>query len=630
MQILKSSLIDRLVLEQHIIRIWATHTLFLVAAGLLMAAYWTQSMVGDVYQLHAGISEIFGIANPMQSSDAYQFLHKAWPTGISHYRSPRTPLETFLIGNPIVLVSQKNQDSCSDPISLRIRVMCNTTLQCEAEDTSTTVHLEGDELQNTAAVEAIAYLYTPFLALFTSVRVSLSHVGERAVSVIQSYREPLDVVDRLKFMALMLVAFQVMIDLQVLISSKYNLSTLTRSRIWTAAYSGFDNLSSILTSSFIFVSLVVEFTARYLDDTPSLTDAFVSFASSTASDSMYHYDTITSRLAFWSMLHVFQVVSVIVILGRISIFMGSHPRLAILIATMKTGASEILGFFTILVLIYVLFAVFGFVLFGENIEGFSQFRYATFQLFQMLLTHWPFDALMQVENKGGVYIFIFLFGLIMVLFVLNLFLAVILHAFDTCKLMLETEQRHANLFTDGWTILQGFWKGYRHRWPSRLEMARKLHGHTQTTMTTTDLESIYGSNGREIFQFYAPKCIAKSDIESTICAIEALIDEENAARAKMIHAQQVGLVKSQDKDLDDLLFQMERVYACFSHITREDSRPPRRAISVPKKRSATASLPRRRDQTPSSTSRKVSHFPEKSSHAEGHPSIIHMVGRVSD
>lgn len=162
-------------------------------------------------------------------------------------------------------------------------------------------------------------------------------------------------------------------------------------------------------------------------------------------------------------------------LMRMVLILGAHPRLGMLVATMKAGFLEILSSFTILCSIYMIFASTAFVVLGQTVREFSSFRLALWTQYEMLLTKWPFESLFNSENSICAYLYIATFGVVLSLLVLNTFLAVVVSSFVKARETVNVLGVSGSFFSDLFRLLQEGILSYRQGWPTRRELIEELN-----------------------------------------------------------------------------------------------------------------------------------------------------------
>ena len=520
MSIKVSAWTDRLLLEQFIVRMWMSNILFLVTSALLAATLWNEAMVGEMYQLHSGLERMLDIGNPMPSATD-EFVNRTdWLDGLRD-------AESVVVGIPVTYWTSQSWIPCQDDIS---DLMTDIVFRFRADVASSSLAEEvydpidgivradvrvGSHLLDTvnaSTATRVAFVFTRTLNIFTAVSVRFTRSeGDTyftPVSRIQSVRDNVggSVVG---MVCIAVMAIQLLVDLYFLtvprglglpVSSIGSVTSVSGSQ-----YSRFDELvntaSSIAVLAFLLireVGFATIFESLFL----SLIDTDVSTpAGVTLYISRHSY--IMQTFALSSSAHAVCVLTVFMCLTRIAVFMGSHPRLAILIATVKMGFTEIFNFLNILFAIYVIFALFAFLLFGEELLVFSQYRLSLFLLYQLLLAQWPFDDLFQCENQLAVFLFISLFGAVLFLLVLNTYLAVVLNSFEKCKTLLDASRTERTLLHDGYLILREGWLRYRQDWPSRSNIIRALESFDTPVISETEFVEICGmSSGGACFRFY--------------------------------------------------------------------------------------------------------------------------------
>ncbi|OLP95737.1 Polycystin-2 [Symbiodinium microadriaticum] len=110
----------------------------------------------------------------------------------------------------------------------------------------------------------------------------------------------------------------------------------------------------------------------------------------------------------------------------------AQPRLAIVTKTIITASQDLLHFFIVLLSVYTCMAVFGYLLFGQDVENFSTWDRVCITCFRALLGEWDWE---EMETVGRVLaaIWLWCFVVLVVLLLLNMVLAILMDAYQVVK-----------------------------------------------------------------------------------------------------------------------------------------------------------------------------------------------------
>ncbi|CAE7436604.1 pkd2 [Symbiodinium natans] len=122
------------------------------------------------------------------------------------------------------------------------------------------------------------------------------------------------------------------------------------------------------------------------------------------------------------------------LLVMLRLFKSFHaqPRLAVVTKTIATASQDLLHFFIVLMSVYTCMAVFGYLLFGQDVEDFSTWDRACITCFRTLLGEWDWE---QLESVGRVLaaIWLWCFVVLVVLVLLNMVLAILMDAYGVAS-----------------------------------------------------------------------------------------------------------------------------------------------------------------------------------------------------
>jgi len=122
----------------------------------------------------------------------------------------------------------------------------------------------------------------------------------------------------------------------------------------------------------------------------------------------------------------------LIIMLRIFRSFEAQPRLAIVAATLKTAAPDLAHFFMIFWCVYFCFVVSSLLFFGQDLESFSTLDRALHTSFLAMFGDWDWIGMRDVGIMRSAAWF-WLFMIVMVLFLLNMLLAIIMDAYQVEK-----------------------------------------------------------------------------------------------------------------------------------------------------------------------------------------------------
>lgn len=146
---------------------------------------------------------------------------------------------------------------------------------------------------------------------------------------------------------------------------------------------------------------------------------------------------------------------------RIIMETASHPRIAMLVNTIKQGLDDFIHFLILLVTLYFCFALLAWVQFGGQIEEFSTLPRTVETQWNMMLGALPEDFL--AEPLFG--LFIFTFNIVVFFLMLNFLLAIIVEAYLAVKTATEELQVEEAFYSDIAHVWGTFKQEKLRRWP---------------------------------------------------------------------------------------------------------------------------------------------------------------------
>eukprot|EP00434_Breviolum_minutum_P040410 symbB.v1.2.035908.t1/scaffold4946.1/size32542/2 len=122
----------------------------------------------------------------------------------------------------------------------------------------------------------------------------------------------------------------------------------------------------------------------------------------------------------------------LIIMMRLFRSFEAQPRLALVSATIKTAAPDLGHFLMIFLCVYVCFVVSSLLFFGQDLESFSTMDRALHSSFLAMFGDWEWNSMTDVGLLRAA-VWFWLFMIVMVLFLMNMLLAIIMDAYQMEK-----------------------------------------------------------------------------------------------------------------------------------------------------------------------------------------------------
>ena len=193
-------------------------------------------------------------------------------------------------------------------------------------------------------------------------------------------------------------------------------------------------------------------------------------------------------------------LALIVGMFRVLLVFGAHPRLSLLTSTIEAGFVEIFSFVLIVIVIYVIFSVSGYLLFSEESLEFRTIPSSLWTQFNMLLSEWPFDSLFATSNQAAVYLYTLSFGFILFFTVMRVYLAIILEAFQQTHRAISSDPAHCSVPRDIWIMMLRAYYRLTQKWPTRSEVIKYIEHDGGSEPPNYDrMKEFYTRNMSELF-----------------------------------------------------------------------------------------------------------------------------------
>jgi len=260
----------------------------------------------------------------------------------------------------------------------------------------------------------------------------------------------------------------------------------------------------------------------------------------------------------------------------------AQPRLALVTKTIIAASQDLLHFSIVLISVYVCMAIFGYLLFGQDVEDFSTWDRAGITCFRALLGEWEWEEL---ESVGRVLaaLWLWCFVVLVVLLLLNMVLAILMDAYSVVKsqasVMMTVPQhisemlRRRRLVREKRTVrLSDIWYAYVEKFPNSREMMeseavitpddlvkavpglplsqakRTIHSAHRVVRETTDVRY-----GMENMRMQLKMCNGRVKLlQEEVCSIRAAVDEAREAAGALPSPTHLGLKESTLRIIDIL------------------------------------------------------------------------------
>merc|ERR1719409_962881 len=127
---------------------------------------------------------------------------------------------------------------------------------------------------------------------------------------------------------------------------------------------------------------------------------------------------------------------------RLVIYLSLHPRIAVLVNTIKEAADDIVHFVITFTLLYTVLAFLSFWMFGSSQMVYNTFGDAMLTQFKMLIGEWPWTE----NTDPQLFIYLLTYALIMFFILLNFFLAIVVDTFTRVQEVVQETQVEKSFF----------------------------------------------------------------------------------------------------------------------------------------------------------------------------------------
>ena len=394
----------------------------------------------------------------------------------------------------------------------------------------------------TAKTVAVAIFYTPQVDMFTfvSVEFKVSSVGSLTPKIsINSFRETADAIFLLSLMigCLSLGLLQLAIDSYEILSDNNDVHVKGKGMRPSLSYRKegvFHLVCGIALIGLLISKILAKLPAAFnvVVNSPLTATNFrstlkVMLALNPIESSQAYIDAYFNVFSQSSTAEYLRIGSTVVMMletFRLILLLAVHPRVAMLVETVRIGADDIFHYSILFFIMYSLLALIAKWSFGDQLSYFSTFSGALFMQFQMLCGSWPFTDLQNFNNQFAVFVYVAVFGIVMFFVMLNFFLAIVVDSFEVCKQEIDDYKVEESLFKDMINLLIEFVYGTAQRWPSRQIMTRALETYrlehieivaANKIVSWCDIETNFHDdvrlNAHKMFMCYHQRFAHKSD-----------------------------------------------------------------------------------------------------------------------
>lgn len=204
-------------------------------------------------------------------------------------------------------------------------------------------------------------------------------------------------------------------------------------------------------------------------------------------------------------------VTIILQFIRFVLYLSLHPRMAVLVNTMKALADNLYHFLLYFIFINIILVYLGWWMFAElDNLNYGTFMKTLYTQFRMLTGDFPFP--LEMPNFAlATYLILYTFMVFIIL--VNFLLAIVVGSYESVMkdvIEMETDQ---NVAVDSWDALRTMWKRRRYRYPSAKAVLMALDRNYKDMIDADDLsesmdraECFHDVNHAENFlQYYADK-----------------------------------------------------------------------------------------------------------------------------
>ena len=244
-------------------------------------------------------------------------------------------------------------------------------------------------------------------------------------------------------------------------------------------------------------------------------------------------------------LHEFGLVLLLLLALRLVKSTQIHPRVGILLATIRHSMEDMLHFSFLVFIIYMCAACIGYAAFGSELNHFRSFSETVTTLINLTLGEWPEYSF---EHGYKITAFTITFLILNFFVLLNFVIAIIVDAFGSAKRDLEADPTLCSVWSDMKDVMTSEWLRWKiDGWPNPTDAKHFLEALTCHTLTPNTLMSGFAALHEDIYlceakrrtmtkhwiQFYYrhdscrahqthPVCVAENDPNQKVKA--ALLD----------------------------------------------------------------------------------------------------------
>lgn len=226
-----------------------------------------------------------------------------------------------------------------------------------------------------------------------------------------------------------------------------------------------------------------------------------------AEEEQFHAVTKIIEQQKWiSMLGQIGSFVVLALCVRLMNFLALHPRLAVMVKTIRMCYPEIVSFTLYFMSVAAVFVVLSHYTFAGESSAFVTFYQATYTLFRYLTGDFSFA---ETPGSTSYLIFLIIYTVIIFFILLNFFLAIIVNSFTAVELEIKNIKGEKSAFLDTIDLIKSHCKYKRHGWPARSLVLKYLLGEGRgltdgTVLPAVTAEELYAmvltSKGTKAFK----------------------------------------------------------------------------------------------------------------------------------
>jgi hypothetical protein len=164
------------------------------------------------------------------------------------------------------------------------------------------------------------------------------------------------------------------------------------------------------------------------------------------------FSLFDTALAYMGYMRYLQMFYCYLLMLRCFKAFRAQPKLAYVSNTMGESVADLSHFMMILMSVFIAYGLAGNLLFGSSLKKFFDLQNSVAELFELMMGDFDFEELFKVNPFGAIFWFLS-FNILVVLVLLNMFLAIIMDAYTGVK---ESSDASMNIVVQSLTMLRRF------------------------------------------------------------------------------------------------------------------------------------------------------------------------------